>query len=752
MQPACLSQTPDGVLIGTNGIDSPFRWDGRTTLVETAGIPKPTSAPTVNSTGSGNTTAGEYICGYRYVDDDGEFIEDDTPGRQPGSLSEVATDTATDSQLYEWTGLLYSSDTRVSALQLFRSTAGQSTTVYLAKTLPNTGAVTSSANNGGKIRLTLPSGHGLVVGARIVVAGHSEASVNTTHQITAVGATTADSSVNYSAIGTGGTWVIEGYMLDNASDATLEANQSLAIVNPDGTPNSRRFTQPPDFKAINLSFQSRHWYLVNVDYSEGTVSVSNGGTTITGSSTNWTSAMVGRYVTIAGDTRSYKIIIANTSALEISEAYAGTGGSSLSYVVRVAATENGTLYYSETDEPESVPATNTIRIQNNTGNYDRETGAFLLNSTLYVGQTRHLYAIRFNRQPNIDATITRAASRGMFNHRCSDVFEGLAYLMDQSGPYRFGGGEAMDVASPILDYFRDGTVDFSKSKWFFVKVDPAQEVVRFFVSFTADSSTRPKRSLCMNLRTGAWWTEKYPVELGGATEYEISGRRRVIAGSEDDTLLLTAQGTTDIVTSGTRGTVTSATNTTLVDSTASFTSAMIGAPVVIVSGTGKRQTRIILSRTSTELTVATWDTTPVAGDVYIVGGIEWSAKTGLFEFRVDSEANSRDVRLVYNPTTSAASFDVRRYIDHRTTPENFGYSAGADTGDTVETTGGSPDAVVNMLATKNSIGTASGFARLPIEHGMDDGALTDRWTAYELRGYQGNDAIRLFSISLDGVR
>jgi hypothetical protein len=68
-------------------------------------------------------------------------------------------------------------------------------------------SVTSSANNGGMVQLSIASGHGLSAGDRITVSGHSFGDYNTSARVTGVGLTTLDTDIPYGGTnGSGGSW------------------------------------------------------------------------------------------------------------------------------------------------------------------------------------------------------------------------------------------------------------------------------------------------------------------------------------------------------------------------------------------------------------------------------------------------------------------------------------------------------------------------------------------------------------------
>ena len=92
------------------------------------------------------------------------------------------------------------------------------------------------------------------------------------------------------------------------------------------------------------------------------------------------------------------------------------------------------------DEPESVPAANSIILQENVNDRSEVTSLMPHGSSMIVGKDRHLYRLSFVRQPNLDATVSLIAFRGVCNQRCWASHEGVLYLMDQQGPYVFAGG------------------------------------------------------------------------------------------------------------------------------------------------------------------------------------------------------------------------------------------------------------------------------------------------------------------------
>lgn len=747
-QPVSFARDRQANLYIFNGLERPQRWDGLTAATQDMGITAPTSAPSVASPVGGAATAGDYLAAYQYVAKDGA----------QSSLSDDVTVTAAANDQFAWTGLVASTESRVTNggfVRLWRTTAAQTTTFYLIATLGHNGTITSGANSGGFVQFTVPAGHNLLQGARFTVSGSSVAGYNTTHTVTSVTSTTVLTTTAYTSNSTGGTWVLEGYSNDVASDDTISATTNTALpVLIDGLLNARRFGVPPSYKAVAAPFQDRLWLGVDVEYNVGTIAVTNGSATVTGTGTAWTSAMAGRLLFIPGETVYYTISSASATSITLSENFAGSTASGLSYTIRPDLSERLTLFFSEADEFESIPATNAVQIQENFYDLQDElVGLAPHGTSMFLLMKHRILRLRFTRQPQVDTSINPFIdNRGCFNQRCWDVADELMFLMDAEGPYAFTGqGGYQGIGEAVQDYWRNSTIDFAKSKWFSVDVNPLEGVVRFRVAFTGDSGTRPTRSLDYCYKTGCWTTCNWNQEVGGAARVDIAGKQRVVAGMEDDEVLLLDQGTTDIVTAQVRGTATSATSTTLTDSTASFATGVVNAPIAIISGPGKGDIRRIITRNSgTQVTVnAAWSETPTTESVYLIGAIEYRFKTGLKKYAVDDEANMRAFRLAYQPTTNQANLDMRRYLNHNTTPENC---ISTNQFANVSWANGEPDYVVDLKSARTgSLQTASGFAKSEFNDGSNDNAIIDRWLACEIRGFQGDDRIELYNLDIQGA-
>jgi len=178
------------------------------------------------------------------------------------------------------------------------------------------------------------------------------------------------------------------------------------------------------------------------------------------------------------------------------------------YTADTTKASPNSLWYSEIDEPESVPEVNEIILQENANDSDAIVGIVPFGAGLLVAQSRHLYRVQYVAQPIIDASIMLMSYRGVLNARCMDVYDGVAFLADSYGVYAFDGQSQQALSIPVDDYWRDGKIDFSKADKFHLRVNPLDRVVRFYYCRPGDGAY-PTRALCYCIATKAWWEETY---------------------------------------------------------------------------------------------------------------------------------------------------------------------------------------------------------------------------------------------------
>lgn len=360
------------------------------------------------------------------------------------------------------------------------------------------------------------------------------------------------------------------------------------------------------------------------------------------------------------------------------------------YSVNTDGTKPNSLFFSEIDEPESVPAANELIVQENANDSDAITALVPFGSALLIGQNRHIYRLSYVAQPVFDANIQLVSYRGIMHNRCWDVFAGVVFIADDYGIYAFTGSQEQAISAPIDNYWRDGIIDFSKKDKFFLKVNPQDRVVRFFYLRSGDG-TYPTRALCFSIATETWWEETYAQPVPCATVAPIGGKQDVIYGAGSGGFLKQS-GITDATTSG----------------TTSVPYQYRTPPIVIVNE---------------KATVSTPSM---------------------------QERSSRSLSVLYTPTTvSCPVFMGLHYNNSNTARAN---AIDTNRGGGFTTAAGSTSAVLDMALTRSSLGNANGKATAYISGRADNDRSVgaDRHVAIAFSGTQA-EQVKIHGLTLEGV-
>lgn len=204
--------------------------------------------------------------------------------------------------------------------------------------------------------------------------------------------------------------------------------------------------------------------------------------------------------------------------------------------VSTSGKDANTLFYSEFDEFESLPDVNELPIQNNQKNTDVLTALVPFGSMLLAMQHSHTYAVAYNTDPAVDATIQMMAHRGCLHQRCWDIHENVLYAADESGIYSMArNGEVQDTSLPVRDFFVSELLDFGKRDTFFLQTDPRTHIMRFFCTLKSNPTETPAFALCYDIQAKTWWTESYPNSLTAACTGRPAAARltTMLAGAVD---------------------------------------------------------------------------------------------------------------------------------------------------------------------------------------------------------------------------
>lgn len=348
------------------------------------------------------------------------------------------------------------------------------------------------------------------------------------------------------------------------------------------------------------------------------------------------------------------------------------------------------IYFSEIDEPESVPDVNEIVVQQNSRGFDKLTAMIPFGSTLLLMQTQHAYSLTFARQPLLDAQVSPVAYRGCLNQRCYDLYGGACYAMDREGVYAIdSSGGVKPLSDAIDDQFR-GKIDFARTSWNFVSVDASTKTLRAFVCYRDDGvSPYPTRALCMSIESGAWWMESYPQPITACSKAKLGdGVTSCLYGAQGGLYKLN-DGSTDAA----RGSII---RVSLINKGSGYThppkvSAGGGVGAVLqatVSGDGELSAVWILSpgtgyvdgdlyisepdRPGGTRAVATFEATSLERDTPISPTFRY--RSGFFELPSDAtdrnggSEQSRSISLSYKPLKASSEISLRTYFNGSDSP------------------------------------------------------------------------------------
>lgn len=414
---------------------------------------------------------------------------------------------------------------------------------------------------------------------------------------------------------------------DTTADAKLASPartgfKALPIVLPTGQPNAKRFRLPPQNKSSLVMFQDRAWYGVDV----------------------------------AG--RAYDGATASDHA------------------------EPNTLYFSEIDEPESVPEPNELILQDNVNGADRITSLMPFGGGLVVFQERHAYRLSYASQPIIDAHFALISQRGCLNQRCWATHDGVAYVADSTGIYVLDGAKATPISDGIDTYWTRGIIDFTAAKNFFMSSDPVTRIVRFHF---ATSNALPDRALCFHPVTQAWWEEQYAQAYASAAISRTGGRQRLLWG-----------------------------------------------------GSRSSNSRLVLADSGGSDLLAAYGSVSIA----------CSLRTG--NFPISPSGQDRSLRVLYTPTSADCALSLRLHYNNSSSPRPAAIATSRGTGFTTE---GSGHAVLNLAASRSSLGDATGHATAMYAGRLDDrSAGGDRHIATAIQLTRPTtEGVTLHGMAIQGV-
>lgn len=439
------------------------------------------------------------------------------------------------------------------------------------------------------------------------------------------------------------------------------------------------------------------------------------------------------------------------------------------YAVDTTNNRPNSLMFSETDEPESCPDINEIIIQQNLRSADYITALIPYAGALIACQSRHCHRLTYVSQPLIDVSTFLVAYRGCCNQRTWDIYEGVAYIMDDQGVYSLDPQGKLEALTVGIDNLFQNQIDWSKREWFIVRADRKLNILRCLVCFKGDDGKYPTRQLCYSLDYKAWWVEVYSQRLIGSTDCRASqsGRVERLWGGVTGNTYRIGTGLTDeadgaivsvnIVNKG-RGYKQPPTITATGGSCAQFaasinTDGQITGIQIRHCGTGYTNGSLVISEPEVGgvQAVATYTTQSGTTPIY------YSFQSGNMEFTTDTQdpkgntVGNRQVSVVYKPTDSSSILNLETYYNGASYPRSNVCSRDRGTG--FVHSEDVPAATLDMQKTQIQDSEAHGVARaLFAGRTLDDMSGNDRHLSIGLSGKQDSSGrVTLHVVDIYGV-
>lgn len=700
--PDNFAQSPEGFLYVTNGQDDPAYWNGSYTTFRDSGIVAPATAPAMSGSGSGNVV-GRFYAYMRYVDDLGNF----------SNLSPIST--------------------------LYEPASSPFTISNVEATSP--------------IRVTTGGDHGLIDGQQVLIKDVKGCtSANGVYTVTRVDGTrfTLDNSAPNGVYTGDGTYttgvetitysslelpqdpkVARRQILRNkdgnttvfyidldttdlsstslsSTKSSLDLSDPVALFDDTGVDNAVAIYSPmPDFKAAIAHLKGRMFAMVDEDADDGCVSVTQGSTSVTGIGTQFRPTHVGRYLQVPGQSKIEIASVTSDTSLTLSDPYLGATDAYANYVIRNNDSEDRTMYWSLPNLPEAWPDDATRTLQEDPGS-GRMTGLLPLAGFLFLLAQNRIYRFTYATDPATDSSVPVAVHRGTVNNRVSSTVDGVAFLLDSRGIHAFTGSDSDPrIGDAVEELFNNNPtvaqrINWSRQRYFHAVADHSESVIRWFVCL--DGNRYPHHALCLHYRSGRWWTEEFTTPIASSCVGYINGRSHVFLGTRCGRVLEYDKGSLDGVDPGLNtvtGSVTSAGSTWITSTSGTFSTALVGWPVTIISGRGKGQTRTIWKVSSTTLYVRNrWSVQPDSTSTYQLGGINFSFRSLWFSYAESSDESYRGVSVQITPNTTDTHLAVRYYEDFSDTPVNQGVNQTEDQSNGVGTISKDPD--ITLQTTKSN--------------------------------------------------
>ena len=467
------------------------------------------------------------------------------------------------------------------------------------------------------------------------------------------------------------------------TDDDLSLQTVVPLFDSEGRSIANRNGIPRSDKPIIAFYSGRLFLAGDKQYREGHARVTSGSKTVTGVGTQWNESMVSRFFYARGSEKRFEIESVDEASQQITlaEVFTGATNKFSEYVIRSAPSERTTLAYSEAGQFDAWPSLQAIEVSSSDDLEDEITGLMPTKSFLYIAQRRHIYRLTFLADPIADGAVFLSARRGCVNNRCWVNVDGWTYMLDDRGIHRFSGGDnTEDLSQAIQDLFylsggdnNEFRINWDAQEFFHANHDRNRSLIRWFVAFSG--SSLPRHALALNYANGQFWIEEYPHPVGDSEEIRQDVDIPVSLGPSS-TVYAVGVGNLDVVEDSAdvvRTPVSSSSLNSIVSGNEEFPADSVLAPISIVEGRGKGQTRVISSISGHTARIETpWSILPDTTSKFQVGGIAWRWRSGIYRFVMSEVQQKRRIATSFRRSDAESTMDVRMFRDFSDDPEPWG--------------------------------------------------------------------------------
>lgn len=686
-QPYTFLPTPDGKLIGVNGLDRGFIWDGMTATAWDLGVDAPASAPSLAAAATGGCEAGVYTCYVRFKTTDGYY----------GNLSAAATVTTTAGQRINWSSIPTSSNTRITHVELYRSLVGTTAVVYLVTTLAigtttyadtTTDATLGAASS---LPITHPNGEANANQFTVPPNDRAVALMFNDRALYLVGVvydegTVAVTNGSAAVTGTGTSWTTamagrylyrtgdtRGYLISSVASATsLTLAENYAGVNGSGASYAIKLDPA---KRVQLMFSS----VWDAEEKTGPEAVHGG------------------------------------NVISVLENYPEPDELTGAFVLNGHCFVGLERHLFQLDFVRQPLIDTSVYLFADRGLLNQRCWC-IADDVAYVLDRRGAYSISGGQLKPLSDPI-------------HDLFDGSTLDWSKS---KWWHAQAWPMRHCVA-FFVTFTGD--------TETRPMRALVYNYLldAWWVEQYQWGLGGGCATVISGR---ERYL--LGGEDDLVYLLHQGTLDGLDSTQETGTVRGTASASTSTT---LTDATATFPSGVATSLTPIVIYAG----TGKGQvRRVTTRNSDTQLTISSA-WTTNPDTTSKYQLGGVEWNARFCLLalpESR-DWTEPKQAVQVTFAPTDNPSQLDVRKYFNHDTSPANNRLTR--DTGGVVSYKQADPDAVVNLHRTQDVLANVTGLAVDNFSGMRTENADGPTWASVEFRGFQGVSPITIYDIALEGV-